>query len=312
MKRKKCKKGEMGVLGIVGVIAIVLVVIIAANQTGLIDLGSVIRGGAGAGDDSGVTSSTPQLNFACADLHSPSTSVTCGAWIKINGGLPKYDADASSIDVSVGDEVEYMINSSGYYRETGKFTMPDKNTQTTDVLLVNYDTAPTIQIYNQDDGLINTASASEALAANCNDAQTVKVLSSYKDGIKGATFVVDFVRTNVDDITFSLGSDIQEPDSLTHNTSAGRGSADTFRSVLIGDMNTNPEITTSENKEFTFTVDCGSSAYGTANMTVGLIDKDYFIDNKGGFSYGYEEPEANTDAGQSHHIFDKLFYTASS
>ena len=304
------KKGNMGAGGW---IAVVVIALVAIQAFGIYDLASLIpQAEEDTGTQGGVTSTTPKISFACIDTHSKGTSVTCNAKYKINGNAVQYDADASGIEVSVGDKIEYIINASSYYAEHGTVTMPDKNVETVTVELLNWDTDPSVQVYCQDDGLLNAVGTTEALAANAVDTLTIKYFSTYKDGIKGAAFNVDYNRDNIDDITSSLSADISEPDSLTHNSTTGIASNDAFRTFTMGDINANPETSTSQNLEFTISVDVGSSAYGTDNMTYQILDQDWYIDSTGGFAYGAEEPVDNVDQGQKHHsVGTGIIYTAS-
>ena len=296
----------------IAVTAVIILAVIALNYLEVIDVASIFGGAEDDDGDAGITAVTPALSFDCVDIHNPQTSVACTANYKLNNGPVKQDSDGSAVSVAAGDEVEYFINSSGYYGVHGSMTMPTKNIESVGISMLDYDTAPTIQVTNQlgtYGGLRNTAAQPERLAANGQPKPAVEVLSSYKDGIMGATLIVDFAKTNIDDVTSSKGVDGQEPDSLTHNSTVGRATADAFRSFVLGDLNADPAKGTSENFGLTINIDVSSTAYGSANMTLGITDKDWYRDQNGGFSYGYEEPVDNTNQGQAHHTFDTLFYT---
>lgn len=293
--------------GTVLVVLIVAAVVLLAS--GKLNLGAIGTPATPDSSTAGVTSQTPLVNFQAADLHNPATSLTPNVWFRVNDGLPQNDADGLSISIAVGQKVEYYVNESSYYGEHGSFVMPNTNVHNVPVKLLNWATAPTIQFINWDDAALNSLTVTLNLAANGNNPNTVKVFSNYQDGIMGATFVTDYVKTNIDDVTSSLGASVTAPDSLTHNTTAGRGTADTFKSFLIGDLNNDPSKTSQENREFSIAFDVGSTGYGSTNATIGLIDKDWYLDNSGGFSYGYEEPVTNTDVGQANHKFDAIIYT---
>lgn len=293
---------------IIGILAVALLL----NVGGIRDnLFSGTGDGTGSGDtgSGGNLDATQTFSLACADAYNKGTAVTCGMYYKVNNGQVKFDADGS-ISVDTGDVVEGIANATGYYSEYFKTTMPSEKTFDQGIDLYSQDTGASIKVYNEDDGLLNSATNSEGLPANEIATLKVQLKSSAEKAIKGATLVLDYVGTNVDDVTSTIGNDISEPSSLTHNTTAGRGSADTFASFVIGDFNTDTSVDQSV-KDYYVTVDMGGTAYGLENATVRLMDKDWFVTEQGTFEYGYENDD-KTNVGQAHNVFDTLLYTASS
>lgn len=305
------KKGQ--ILGGVGVFVIIFLAIVAAVVVvGWFGLGGIeglfAQEQVRQKDPSDVlqtSDTTPTYTFKCFDEYDKSTVVSCDLMsFKVNGELRGSDADAA-IEVDCGDSIEGIINASNYYKKKiSVASVPCTENPSQEVFLKNYDTSPDLQIYCQDDGLLNSITNTEGLAANAVDTQTVKVYSSYRDCVQGGAFFVSYVSTNIDKMTSSLGSSDQKPKFLGYNTTDSNVQ-DQMYIFQLGDMCNN------DIKEFTFTIDVAGTAFNKDNMTVGIIDKDWYVDSDGRYKYDYED-EDNNDLGQTGNAFRELFYTATS
>ena len=258
-----------------------------------------------------VSDTTPTFTFNCFDaFNKGSTASGCNIFAhKVNGEEQGADSDGA-IEVDCGDRIEALINATSYYATRVVVDeVPCTENPSKSVYLKNWDTAPDLQIYCQDDGLINAkATATEGLPANAVDTQTAKIYASYRDCTQDGAFFISYVSTYIDKITSSLGSGVQKPKYLTYNTSDSNVQ-DQMYVFPIGDM-CNNEIT-----EFTFTIDVAGTAFNKDNMTVGIIDKDWYVDSDGSYKYDYED-EDNNDLGQSapssNPAYREMFYTATS
>src|SRR3990167_5222990 len=211
------------------------------------------------------TSNTqPTLRFNVVDKYAKSTAISPNVVYKVGKtGNIQVDMDGT-ISVNCHDSVEYFVNATGFYGAHGTVDdVPCTSNPSVDVELMAYDTTPDVQIYNQDDGTLNSATASEALGANNVDTQTVKIYPTFRRGIQGAHVYFDVVVTNVDTITSSLGSSIGQPSVFTHNSSAGRTTADEVYIFPVPSLEYKDSIVT-----LTATVDMGGTAYGLNNGTI--------------------------------------------
>lgn len=284
-------------------------------------------GAAGAGNPEatvGLSTTSPQLDFIGRDIENKGTAVAIGVSYKRNG-LINYDADGLDIDVSPGESIEFLVNStSGYYsvhsKDTsqlsatkgtfsgGKYVVPyDENPQVS-VLMKRHGTSATIQMYCEDDGLLNSNDATEAVTATQTPKIITKLLGHAERYVQDPLLVSQYDKTYWDTDMFKAGNypTLATPSCFVANDTA----ADGDRTWNVGG-----DLVGNEIREFTFTWDSDdtNNAGDTIYEMVYLEDQDYYIDEDEGTLDNYGPCDENdADVGINTRIINHTFRVATS
>lgn len=247
------------------------------------------------------STTTPSLDFLCRDIENKGTSIICTAhYIVTNGdGLIQTDADATNVALNAKDNIEYYINSTGWYGVHGTYTVPCEEEPRLTILMKDYATTPTQQLFAEDDGLLmSEGTNTEAVAAADQPSLKYIYYANTEDYVQDALLFCQFDKTYYDDVLYDddAGDSSLIPrhfsvtaaggDEAGHDGSAGAWS--------LGDIKgTKQNIHT-----LTFDTDDTNDATNY-NVSCKLDDQDWFInEDKGIFEYGSAD-ENDADIAQT-------------
>lgn len=242
------------------------------------------------------TTTTPSVDFLCRDLENKGTSVTCTVhYITTNGDNTAIQTDDDGLNLALDakDHIEYYINSTGWYGIHGTYDVPCKEEPKVTVPMKDWlKGASTIQLFQEDDGLLVSTTATERV--EIGNAPTIKMVyyGGSKDYIQDALFFCEADLTYWDDVLLDgqTGTSALAPNNFAPGAATGANPGGvyvndkTFGAWKLGDITSAP-ITKYVKFDSDDTNDAGST--NLANVTCYIEDQDWFIDeNKGTFEYG--------------------------
>ena len=247
------------------------------------------------------STTTPLVDFLCRDIDNTGTSVGCTVHYIANGdGLIQTDADATDVAFNPKDKVEYFVNATGWYGIHATMTIPCEEEPRVSVLMKDYATTPTMQLFCEDDGLVMTTTVTEEVAAADEPTLEFKYYGNTEDYVQDAKFWCQFDKTYFDDILLNgdTGSGSLIPTHFSFSAASAGADAGMDGAAggwSLGDIHGTSAIVGS------LTVDTDNDNDATGyNVSCYMDDQDWFIDEDGGkFGYGSSD-ESDADVGQTY------------